>query len=176
VHGLGSADIGLYFGAVYGVLGLCGTLTSGFVADYLGRTHESRKLLFPAVTALLTCPAYLLFLLADSVWLALIGLGLIGFLTNGLLGPIWAIMQSVSKIRMRSTAAALFQLMTNLIGMGIGPALIGYLNDMFAPRYGDISIRYSMLLLAAAALISGIALLSASFFVSRDVVRTAGSD
>ena len=176
VHGLGSADIGLYFGAVYGVLGLCGTLTSGFVADYLGRRHESRKLLFPAITALLTGPAYLLFLLADSVWLALVGLGLIGFLTSGLLGPIWAIMQSVTKIRMRSTAAALFQLMTNLIGMGVGPALIGYLNDRFAPRYGDISIRYSMLVLAAAALISGIALLAASLFVSRDAARTAGAD
>jgi hypothetical protein len=46
VHGLGSADIGLYFGAVYGVLGLCGTLTSSFVADYLGRRHGAANCSF----------------------------------------------------------------------------------------------------------------------------------
>jgi MFS family permease len=103
----------------------------------------------------------------------MVGLGLIGFLTSGLLGPIWAIMQSVTKIRMRSTAAALFQLMTNLIGMGVGPALIGYLNDRFAPRYGDISIRYSMLVLAAAHS-SRICAACGVAFVSRDAARTAG--
>lgn len=176
VHHLDSARIGFYFGTVYGVLGLCGTLTSGFIADYIGREHEDRKLLLPAVAALLTGPAYLLFLLAGELWLALIGLGLVAFLTNVMLGPAWAIMQSISKVRMRSTAAAVNQLTTNLMGLGLGPALVGWGNDLLAPRYGAASIRYSMLVLAGAALASGFCLLAAKHFAAHDIERTLRAD
>lgn len=174
VHHLGSAQIGLYFGIVYGVLGLFGALAGGFVSDFIGKKNESRKLNFPVVAAALNCPAALLFLLADQVWLSVMGLGTMAFMANVLLGPIWAILQSVSKIRMRSMAAALFQVMTSIIGLGLGPFLIGYFSDLLNASTGDMAIRYAMLmLLPVAAIIASVLMFIASRFIQGDVERTA---
>ena len=175
VHQIDSATIGVYFGIVYGVAGLLGACTSGFVSDYLGRMDEKRKLYYPAVASMLTCPAGLLFLLSGQVWLAVIGLGLVSFLASSPMGPTWAILQSISKLHMRSTAAAMLQFMANLIGLGLGPLSVGFLNDRLAPEYGEESIRYSMLLIPVVALIAGTLLFLATRYINRDVARAAAA-
>ena len=38
---------------------------------------------------------------------------------------------------MRSTASASFLLINNLIGLGVGPPLIGAMSDLFKERFGD---------------------------------------
>src|SRR5690606_19950381 len=114
----------------------CGALAGGFISDYLGARSEQRKLLFPMLAAGFICPAMLVFLLADNIQLVIIALGLVAFLANTQLGPVWAVMQSVSPVRMRATAAACFQLLINIIGLGLGPFLVGYMNDRLAGEYG----------------------------------------
>jgi hypothetical protein len=49
---------------------------------------------------------------------------------------------------MRATAAAVLLLILNIAGLGIGPSIVGFLNDAFAPTYGDESVRYSLLVTA----------------------------
>ena len=44
---------------------------------------------------------------------------------------------------MRSTASASFLLINNLIGLGVGPTLIGWLSVMFKSRFGDEALRYA---------------------------------
>lgn len=176
VHALGSAQVGLLFGLVYGLLGLGGALTGGFVSDYLGRKSDRRKLLLPMLAAGLICPAMLLFLLADTLWLVIIALGLIAFLANAQFGPVWAVMQSISPIRMRATAAACFQLLINIIGMGLGPFLVGYMNDSLTSEYGPLAIRYSMLLLPIAAVGSCGMLYLAGRHVVQDIEKVGTID
>ena len=45
-----------------------------------------------------------------------------------------------------ASAVLLFAL--NLIGLGLGPTIVGILNDALAPRFGDDAIRYSLLLIS----------------------------
>lgn len=174
VHQLDAASIGFYLGTVYGVAGLCGALVSGFVSDFIGRLDEKRKLYYPALASILACPASLLFLLSGQVGAAVVGLGLVSFLASSLLGPTWAILQSITRPSMRSTAAAILQLMANLIGLGLGPLSVGLLSDRLAADYGTESIRYSMLLIPLVALIAGILLFLATRFIDRDIARAAG--
>ena len=47
---------------------------------------------------------------------------------------------------------ALFVL--NIVGLGLGPSLVGALNDALAPQHGDFAVRYSLLLVA---LVGGLA-------------------
>ncbi|MEP7311004.1 MAG: MFS transporter [Pseudomonadota bacterium] len=176
VHALGSAQVGLIFGLVYGLLGLAGALTGGLVSDYLGRKSDQRKLLFPMLAAALICPAMLVFLLANTLWLVIVALGMIAFLANAQFGPVWAVMQSISPSRMRATAAACFQLLINIIGLGLGPFLVGYTNDSLATEYGPIAIRYSMLLLPIAALGSCGMLYFAGRHVFKDIERVRTID
>lgn len=176
VHGLDSAQIGLLFGLVFGLLGFCGALSGGFIADWLGGRFEQRKLLAPAIAAAIVFPVMLVFLLADTLWLVIAALGIIAFMANTQLGPVWAVMQSISPVRMRATAAACFQLLLNLVGLGLGPFLVGYFSDRLSGSHGAESIRYAMLLLPLAALGSSALLLLASRSVPKDIESASALD
>ena len=45
---------------------------------------------------------------------------------------------------MRALASATLLFAINIIGLGLGPWLIGISNDLLAPTYGDEAIRYSL--------------------------------
>ena len=42
-------------------------------------------------------------------------------------------------------AAALLLLITNLVGGGIGPQVVGIMSDYLAAQYNEDSLRYSLL-------------------------------
>src|SRR6185503_10998210 len=69
---------------------------------------------------------------------------LIGNAVNILwLGPVTTAVQHLVPRTMRSTASASFLLINNLIGLGIGPTLIGALSDLFKARFGTEALRYA---------------------------------
>jgi MFS family permease len=49
---------------------------------------------------------------------------------------------------MRATASAILLFVVNMIGAGLGPLLVGLLNDyVFGPAHGEQAIRYSLLVM-----------------------------
>ena len=65
------------------------------------------------------------------------------------LGVTFALIQSEAPIRSRATWAAITLLVNNMIGLGLGPFLVGMLSDALKPAYGAESLRYSMFVFAA---------------------------
>jgi hypothetical protein len=63
-------------------------------------------------------------------------------------GPTYAAVQGLAPLRMRATAAALLLFLLNFIGMGLGPLIVGTLNDWLEPQLGLQAIRYSLSLVA----------------------------
>lgn len=61
-------------------------------------------------------------------------------------------MQRLVPDNMRSTTMAVVMLLANLIGMGLGPQLVGILSDALQPTLGNDSLRYAMLSLSFVAL------------------------
>jgi hypothetical protein len=57
--------------------------------------------------------------------------------------------QSLVAPGLRASASATQLAVTNLAGYGVGPPLVGFLNDALAPRFGDDAIRWSLLGAAA---------------------------
>jgi hypothetical protein len=47
-------------------------------------------------------------------------------------------------IRMRAMASAILLFVLNLIGLGLGPMLTGFVSDFLTPSYGDDALRYAM--------------------------------
>ncbi len=99
----------------------------------------------PALQAALGLPFLAGFLLAPNVWLALACFAPFYFIANMYIGPMFAMTQTLVPPAMRATASAINLFIVNLVGLGLGPLLMGYLNDALAPQYGDLSIRYSLL-------------------------------
>ena len=61
------------------------------------------------------------------------------------LGPSFAIAQTLAPIHMRAMSTALFFFILNMIGLGLGPSITGWLIDVFKSNNGDIeSMRYAM--------------------------------
>ena len=46
---------------------------------------------------------------------------------------------------MRATTLAVVMLLCSLVGMGMGPEIVGSLSDLLAPSLGNDSLRYAML-------------------------------
>ena len=68
-------------------------------------------------------------------------------IANGLnilwLGPVTTAVQHLVPQRMRATASASFLLINNLVGLGVGPTLIGALSELFKERFGTEALRYA---------------------------------
>jgi hypothetical protein len=67
------------------------------------------------------------------------------FFASSYLGPTFALIQGQAPLRMRAVWAALTLLITNLIGLGVGPSLVGFLSDRLHAAYGQESLRYAMM-------------------------------
>ena len=98
---------------------------------------------------LLALPFLLVFYLVEDAWVA-VGVYFVAVLFQSCyLGPTFAMIQTLAPLRMRAVWAAVTLLVINLIGLGIGPTLVGVISDLFEPRFGDQSLRYSLLVIAA---------------------------
>ena len=59
----------------------------------------------------------------------------------------------------------------NLLGLGLGPMLIGALNDALQADYGDLAIRYTMLLAALTNVAACAFYMLAGRHVTADIAR-----
>ena len=57
--------------------------------------------------------------------------------------------QSLVGLRMRGVASAIVLFIINIIGLGLGPQFAGIFSDLLAPRFGDESMRYTLLGISA---------------------------
>lgn len=175
VHHLGSARIGLYQGVIGG-LGVVGVLLGGFLAESWGKRDVRWRLNVPALASILCCPMFLLYLFVPSVPTALVCWAVATIFMFAYVGPIYAVYQMVSKIRMRALASATFLFIANLIGLGFGQWLIGYLSTRLGARYGDLSIRYALVVPSLLGLVAGALFWAGSRYLAHDIDVAATSD
>jgi MFS family permease len=121
--------------------GCAGVFAGGWFADRLGRADRGWYAKLPAIAWIITAPAWALGLFAPNLWIAW-PLLLVGNALNILwLGPVTTAVQHLVPRPMRATASASFLLINNLIGLGVGPLLMGHLSDMLKATYGVDSLR-----------------------------------
>ncbi len=146
VHGLSLTEIGLTVGPIRGIVGAGSGIAGAIIAQRLGRRDERWGLWVPAIGTLLAAPAEMLFVLADSPWLSLVGLSLQSLFGGLCMPALYAVCLALSRIRMRTLASAIFLLFVNLIGQTFGPLLVGVGTDLLSAEHGAEAIRYSMLI------------------------------
>lgn len=169
VHDMSRVDVGLSLGLIFGIAGCAGVYAGGRLSDHFGQRDEAWYMKLPALQAALSLPFLVGFLLAPSASSALACFAPFYFIANMYIGPMFAMTQTLVPPSMRATASAINLFIVNLIGLGLGPFLMGYLNDVLAVQYGEVSIRYSLL---SVGLVGGTAIVFfwlASQSLSRDL-------
>ena len=171
IHHLNGAEIGTYAGTIKGLVGVAGALAGGWAVDRF-RAHRARwRLQLPAWASMLAGPVLLVFYFGGALSTALIGLMVGVFLTAVHIGPIYAVVQAVAKVRMRSFASSTMLLGASFFGNGLAPLVIGYMNDTLTPTYGDQAIRYSLASASLTSVLGGLCLWFAARSFAADVER-----
>jgi predicted MFS family arabinose efflux permease len=141
--GLDLLSTGNFLASLLLLGGCAGVLAGGWFADRLGTVDRGSYARLPALAWLVTAPAFALGLFAPNLWIAW-PLLLVGNALNILwLGPVITAVQHLVAQPMRATAAGSFLLINNLIGLGVGPLLMGRLSDALKSAYGIDSLRYA---------------------------------
>lgn len=144
LHGLSIGQAGLWIGIITGLFGGAGTLLGGYISDRLGRRQIGWYAWFNALCLALMLPFGIGMYLWPSTNGALAfgcGVALLGAVW---MGPTFAIVQLVSPLRMRGVVAGVLIFTQNMIGLGLGPLLVGWLSDYLKPDFGVESLRWAM--------------------------------
>ena len=150
VHGMSGTEIGTTFGLMAGITGALGTTLGGALTDRFARRDARWLVWLPAIVSTVALPFALPFYLHDDRTLSLAAFAPYYLLNNMYVGPLWTVAQNLVAPRMRALAAATLLALLNVVGLGVGPLVVGALNDALAPQYGAEAIRYSMLWMALA--------------------------
>ena len=126
------------------ILGGCtGVFAGGWFADRLGRGDRRWYAWLPAIAWLITAPTFVAGYFASNLWAAWFLLIIPNALNILWLGPIVTAIQHLVPASMRATASASFLLINNLIGLGVGPWLIGRISDGLKASHGADALRYA---------------------------------
>jgi MFS family permease len=160
-----------FYGAIVAIGGVLGIFIGGVLADRFGEKNKAAYALVPGAAFALTAPFMALGLNAASLPVAFFAFLVPTALGLAWLGPALSAFQNMAPPNMRATAGALFLLVNNLIGLGGGDVFIGGLSDYFRERYGDESLRYSMLAGVSFYVIAAVLYFAAAPFLKKDWYR-----
>lgn len=171
-HGLNLQQAGFLVGVVGGSGSALGTLVCGVLTDRMARRDVGWQIGVPLLGTLISIPLALAYFLwpqgtAFHIGSIAVPQAFIFYSAFGFFGVWWAtpclgaITHLFPATRL-AQATAIFVMSMTLLGVGIGPLLIGMLSDFFLPTLGSESLRYalaaSVSLLALAAVFLGLAL------------------
>jgi MFS family permease len=174
VHELSLTETGLVMGMGAGLGASLGQILAGTVADRLGRRDVRWYMYVPAITSVVSLPLLLAFLSSWNFTSALLLYLPAGAVSAMWTGPTYAMTQALARPQMRAMAAAIMVFMLNLVGMGLGPLIVGALNDWLTPSYGVEAVRYSLTFAVVPHALAAIFNLLAARHLIADL-RTAGS-
>ncbi|HSV02037.1 MAG TPA: MFS transporter [Phenylobacterium sp.] len=129
---LSYGTVGLVTGLVAGIGAGAGTLIGGFLTDRLAKRHARWYALVPAIGIALSYPFNWAIYTSPSWTVVVALLVLPGLFSYTYLGPTFGVIQNMVSTRRRATATAILFFFLNLIGLGGGPPLTGWMIDHLA--------------------------------------------
>jgi MFS family permease len=124
-------------------VGILGTLLAGALTEKIGVANPARMTRLMALLAFLYIPAILI-AVTGGPWIMLAGFCAHLFFHMFVSTPGYAMSMNVSAPHLRGSTTAILQVLSNLIGFGIGPLVGGVLSDLLRPQFGDDSLRYAL--------------------------------
>ncbi|MBV1933578.1 MAG: MFS transporter [Parvibaculaceae bacterium] len=147
-HGFSLIEVGEFLALVIGVGGVTGALVGGFLTDKVGQIDPRWRSWIVTAAKVAAAPLVLFTYLTSNTELMMLVYIPVTILGAFYLGPSFAMIQSRAPIHMRSLVSAVMLFILNMIGLGLGPQMVGILSDYLAPSYGADSLRYALMILS----------------------------
>tara|TARA_R110000823_G_scaffold130015_17_gene258069 strand:- start:1190 stop:2476 length:1287 start_codon:yes stop_codon:yes gene_type:complete len=149
-HDMTTGELGTWLAMITGVGGAIGVVLGGMLSDRLSVGNKRWYMWVPAIAGAVSVPFIAAVYLAEGPYTALLLSIIPGVLHNVYLGTTIATTHALVGLRMRALSSAVLFLILNLIGLGLGPLLVGLLSDYLQPVFGTHSLRQAMLYLLPA--------------------------
>jgi MFS family permease len=170
VHNLSIAEVGRNMGLVLLIGSVGGSMISAVIGDRLGRRDIRAYGWIAVIGQIFAVPAAIAFLLVGSESASMISFFIMFLLTSTWMGPLYAVSFTLMPVTIRALVSASLTMFINLAGLGIGPILIGAISDRLAPAYGELSLRYGMVISLAGQVVA----VGAAFMVVNSLSRLHG--
>lgn len=144
LHGMKNTEIGSVLGPIFGIGGGIGSFVGGFLTDRFGKKDKRLYLKIPAYAIIISIPLVAGALFLQNNFISILCLGLCTLLHSMYLGPSISVAHSLVPASMRALTSAILFLVLNLIGLGFGPLVVGFISDRLTPSLGVESLRWAM--------------------------------
>ena len=162
------SEVGATIGLITLVGGVLGTLSGGFIADYLAKRDERWRAWVSMIAVVASAPVLAAALLATDAQSLTILMGMGIFVFQVSFVPGLAIVQIVVEPGQRAMAAAFVFFLANFIGLGIGPVIVGAISDALAPQFNETSINIALMIM-----LSFLVVASLCFWLSSRAMKKA---
>jgi MFS family permease len=165
-YGWSAGRAGITLGTLTITVGVAGVIIGGRVADaMLARGRADAKVRVGIIAAVANLVFGLGYALAPTAELAVAALVPYNFFASFAFGAAVAAVQEVVPNRMRAQAAALYVTVITLVGLGLGPSIVGLLTDRVFGE--DSAVRYSLAVITAVGLTASASVLASGLAAYR---------
>ena len=144
IHEFETGELGTWLAVIGITSGALGTFLGGYIGDRIGQKDPRWYAWLPAISTAIGVPFAFLFYLWPDGRTALMIYTIPAALAGMYLGPTFAMTQALVPPRMRALASAILLFILNMIGLGLGPLVVGIVSDLLEPTYGIEAIRYAL--------------------------------
>lgn len=141
-----ASQVGMQFGLILGIPGGVGIFLGGYLADRFGQKEPKWYLWVTGIALVIIIPFNLVVYLSDTLFWSLLGMIIPVMLGNFYQATSFSQTQGLVELRMRAVAAGILLFIINMIGLGLGPQVVGILSDLLNPTYEKESLRYALLI------------------------------
>ncbi|WP_417461466.1 spinster family MFS transporter [Kordiimonas sp.] len=170
-HGISLSNIGVILGLLAGGGGMIGTFLGGYLTDKLGAKDPRWYLWLPGLSAVCAIPLALVTYHTGSREIMLATYFVVVVLSTFYLAPAIAVTHRLVSPRMRAMSSAILFFVLNLIGMGLGPVLVGAISDFELARTGMDGLRTALTIGTMIALVKGYLFFMAGRKLPEDLER-----
>jgi predicted MFS family arabinose efflux permease len=175
VHSMTMSQMGASFGLIMGLSSILSMMISAFLSDWLAARGERWRICFIASALLVGIPFVAAATLVNNVWIVWTLIIIFQLLWGGIPPVISAAGLGVVQPRARALWVSLYYFAGAGLGGLCGPLLVGFLSDQLTNRFGELGLRYGMLVIPALLLPAALAYLWSSFTADRDAKLIADS-
>lgn len=128
-YGVSAGDVGSILGLAAASMGFCGILLGGWLSDRMRMHTRKGKLYIWIIAGSLSVLSTFLFLIANDLTEAYVGVFLLQLTSSMALSPVLSTVNDLVIPRVRATASAVTLTIGTLVGVALGPYFIGHLSD-----------------------------------------------
>jgi predicted MFS family arabinose efflux permease len=139
-HDISLSSLATQFALLVGIAGGIGTWLGGWLTDRLAKRGRHYLAIVPAVALLACTPFYTLAIETSSATLALLILAVPTALSSMYYGPLFAMLHGVAPPQGRALASAIALFVINMVGLGLGPTVLGGLSDHLTAAHGEAGL------------------------------------